>query len=207
MRIRRYPRCENSGPWKSVGPYPGSWILIHCRYMECVPLFHLGRKRGTLSLRRGRNMQDLGYDLPRTPLLGTWVNKPAWRSAGVRCVACFEMIVATDTCEGQVLRVSSSTLHGCGEGLPDRVCRSSSSGWLCRDELGNLQQGEGTFTRSNSVHNSVQRGRPMRGDEDHQEPERRAPGDLYHQRPTWLPQGWPSLGHQRKGQAGRRERR
>jgi hypothetical protein len=40
-----------------------------------VPRSLFGRKWGILCLNRARNMQDLGYDLPRIYLLGRWVSK------------------------------------------------------------------------------------------------------------------------------------
>jgi hypothetical protein len=43
--------------------------------MVCVPLSLFSRKRGILSLSRGRSMQLSGYGLPRIQLLGGWVNR------------------------------------------------------------------------------------------------------------------------------------
>ena len=49
--------------------------------MYSAPLQVVGTNRGGDTVRRypcaswGRSMQDAGCELPRTPLLGTWVNK------------------------------------------------------------------------------------------------------------------------------------
>src|SRR5215204_5476742 len=140
-----------------------------------------------------RELRKAEVQLRRMPLPRTWVNRPPWRCARVRCVACFGVLVARDTCKGrQVRRSSPRAPHSCGRDLPGRVRGSSTSGWLCRDSLGNLQQeGAGKLTQSNRLRRS-----PMRGDTDHQgnlapaaiairayKTERR----LYHERPAWLP--------------------
>src|SRR5215208_5043543 len=50
----------------------------------------------------GTDIQDPANGLPRTPLPRTRVNRLVYRCARVRCVACFEAIVARDACtEGE----------------------------------------------------------------------------------------------------------
>src|SRR5215217_5034830 len=89
---------------RRAAPSEGYYQFLMYAEQRGFPVSYIRRPFGIgpgLSDFRERRKAEVG--LRRKPLPRTPVNKPAWRSARVRCVACFKALVAQDTCKRRSL--------------------------------------------------------------------------------------------------------